>query len=722
MEPGTPAYETTSWVRTGGPPGGLGYDIRMSPDNLDVMYVTDDGAGAFRSEDGGLSWTPMDGDIDIEAGRTGDSLSVFSLTVDPNNSDSIWVGISGSSMVYHSTDGGDHWTGIRACTQEFAATIRGIAIEPGNSDIVYVAAEVPSFEWNTTGVQAVSGLDMTQGVVYRSDNGGESWKRIWSGDNLARYILIHPTTPNLIYVSTGIFDRNAANATEEDPGGVGILRSTDRGETWDILDEDNGFDHFDLYIGALRMHPTNPEILLAGAGNDRFGWVDDEEQGGAYLTTDGGDTWTQTLILGNTSAVEICRGEPDIMYTASMGGVHRSEDGGRTWEERAGNLWGPPNIAAGFPIDMLCDPRDSNRVFINNYIGGNFLSEDGGTTWVLAADGYTGARANDIALSSDGKIYAIGRSGLFVSEVSEDDWDGLGYGLAHNVEGQGVAVDPHDANHIYQSLSDTGPLPLESFDGGLTWRRAPMEELHPLFEPSIIADIIFSPQDSQTIFAIPTQDPFCLRGLETAACADAGGPGLVVSRDGGASWSVLSSLSTGQVVSLVISAEVGGPLYASVYGRGVLRSDDNGGTWDLVNADPMGPNRPVFEDPDRPDPGTWVTLSLDPNNSERLYAGFGAGGTATSSDGGLTWQYSAVGMQAEAPIVSIVPDGSHDGVVYAASPNFGVFVSQNGGETWTIHNDGLTQRAAINLALTPDGSVLYVGTDGGGVFRLGSTN
>ncbi len=51
-----PAYMQEPWVQLGGPPGGLGYDIRMQPDNPDIMYVTDAGGGVFKSTDGGQNW------------------------------------------------------------------------------------------------------------------------------------------------------------------------------------------------------------------------------------------------------------------------------------------------------------------------------------------------------------------------------------------------------------------------------------------------------------------------------------------------------------------------------------------------------------------------------------------------------------------------------------------------------------------------------------------
>jgi hypothetical protein len=60
------------------------------------------------------------------------------------------------------------------------------------------------------GRDAISGreFDLTKGFVYRSTDGGDNWTAIWRGDNLARYVAIDPRNSDVIYVSTGIFDRH----------------------------------------------------------------------------------------------------------------------------------------------------------------------------------------------------------------------------------------------------------------------------------------------------------------------------------------------------------------------------------------------------------------------------------------------------------------------------------------------------------------------------------
>ena len=698
-----------------GPPGGLGYDIRMHPDNLDVMYVTDAGAGVFRSEDGGLTWAARNEGIRI---GFGDDFPVFCLTLDPNNPDRIWVGTSYSSGIFRSDDAGQSWTLMNNGIIETGATIRGFAVEPGNSDVVYVGGEISSWEWSPDEPvpDAQGNLDLTRGFVYRSEDGGQNWRRIWYGDALTRYILIHPDDHDLIYVSTGIFDRNAANSSiaAMDPGGVGILRTSDGGESWEVLAEGNGFEHEDLHIGTLVMHPTNPNILLAGAGQDSYTMVLGHPVGGVYITVDGGDHWTQTLELGSVSAVEFCPGDPDIAYAASIDGVHQSRDGGYTWDEMSGGLWGPDDVAAGFPIDMVCDPRDSEQILINNYIGGNFLSLDGGRNWVLASDGYTGSKIVDIEVAGDdaGTVFSTSRIGIFTSTDGGGHWEGLNYGNARANEGIGVAVDPNDADHIFLTKVDAGPNPLESFDGGQTWN-----VVETGFYPGpvgMVADIVFSPQSDDVLFALTTVAPPCFTGTMLDECD--GGEGLLISQDGGSTWSQ-TNLSHGSVVSLQIAPEAGGPAYASVYGQGVYRSTDAGQTWELANS--MAEFGREHDDPDVPEMGVWARLALDPNDSQRLFASLGHGGVVVSEDGGQSWRLSSAGLDTDVSMLDIVVDPVRPDVIYVAS-GIGVYLSTNGGQMWQLHNTGLTRRAASALAISDDGAVLYVGSNGGGVFRLGT--
>ena len=133
---------------TGGPVGGLGYDVRMDPTNPDVMYVTDALTGVFKSTDGGASWIPKNKGITTRMGPSGDAIPVFSLTIDPNDTSRLWAGTQYNSNAYLSEDSGETWTAYNNGILEEFLSIRGFSIEPGNSDVVYLAAEVSSWEWN----------------------------------------------------------------------------------------------------------------------------------------------------------------------------------------------------------------------------------------------------------------------------------------------------------------------------------------------------------------------------------------------------------------------------------------------------------------------------------------------------------------------------------------------------------------------------------------------
>jgi photosystem II stability/assembly factor-like uncharacterized protein len=297
-----------TWVRTGGPPGGLGYDIRYNFDDPNTWYVTDNFAGVHISTDNGLTWQPSNTGIPPQLGPSGDWIPIFSLTVDPHAPQIIWAGTDKTGHIYQSTDGGRTWkqrdNGVTI--EHDTLTFRGFTVDPRSSDIVYAMGE--------TTVEALGGPAVwgsgTGGIVYKTTDGGLHWEKIWGEpppSSLARYMWIDPRDPDVLYVSTGIFDRGAVG--EGDPrtapfGGLGVLKSIDGGETWRVLGEDNGLRM--LYIGSLFMHPENPNILLAAAGHTLEGpageYIEDlvaagtPAPSGVYRTTDGGEHWTQVLI------------------------------------------------------------------------------------------------------------------------------------------------------------------------------------------------------------------------------------------------------------------------------------------------------------------------------------------------------------------------------------------------------------------------------------------
>jgi photosystem II stability/assembly factor-like uncharacterized protein len=683
------------WVRTGGPLGGLGYDIRMRPDNPDVMYVTDAWAGVHMSTDGGQTWFPANEGITTRAGESGDAIPVFCLTIDPHDYDTIWVGTQNVRGIFKSTDGGHTWVEMDNGVVEYEGiTFRGFSVDPRSSDIVYAAAEISSWVWAGEGRNGRE-FDMTQGVVYKTTDGGQNWTAIWRGDNLARYVWIDPRDPDVIYVSTGIFDREAANSIPRSrtPGGEGILKSTDGGQIWQAAL--GGLNN--LYIGTLFMHPENPDILLAGAGNNQY-----YNGEGVYLSANGGESWQHTLPRDNINAVEFALSNPNIAYAGSAGAVYRSEDGGHTWRRVSGGDeggWGPPGVRAGFPIDFQVDPRDPNRIFANNYGGGNFLSVDGGRTWAVASAGYTGAQVRDVAVdpAAAGQVLAAARSGIFLSADGGSEWVGLNYAPAASLEWYVVAVDPTDSQHVLAANNWNGVI-LQSHEGGRAWR--PVSQRPD--ETMSWRAIVFAPSAPATVYA-GTSAFFSAGTFDDQMPAG----GVYVSHDSGATWRQANDTLArdANVTALAVDPHNPQVVYAATGNRGLLKSADGGQSWRAIN---QGLSRSP----------TALSIAVHPQEVNLLFTGLGHGGLYRSADGGATWQPSAAGMNPEASVSDIVFDPIDSQTMYAADRFSGVYRSTDVGATWMPINVGLRTRAVNALAVSSSGGHLYAATEGEGVYRL----
>jgi photosystem II stability/assembly factor-like uncharacterized protein len=681
-----------NWVYTGGPLGGLGYDVRMRPDNLDIMFVTDAFAGAFKSTDSGKTWFPANEGITTRIGESGDIISVFCLTIDPHNNDIVWAGTQYKRGIFKSTDGGNTWTQMNNGVQEAGVTLRGFTVDPRSSDIVYAAGEVSSWDWYG---QPRNGreFDMTQGVVYKTTDGGQNWKKIWQGDDLARYIWIDPRNPEVLYVSHGIFDREAANSdpVKGVPGGVGILKSTDGGQTWS--DANNGLKN--LYVGSLFMHPQNPDILLTGVGNVTY-----PESSGAYLSTDGGATWTQTLDAYVISSVEFATSNPEIAYAASFNAVYRSEDGGHTWKNITGQEggWGAPGVRGGTPIDIQVDPRDPNRLFIDNYGGGNFLSEDGGRTWSTASKGYSGGLTRDVVVdpTAPGHVVAAVRSGLFTSYNGGKDWVGISNPPVLNLDWHAVAMDPTDPQHLISELTCPRQL-VESTNGGANWQVSYQESGNFAWR-----SIKFAPSNPKIVFAGSA-------GYRSCGKFDGSFPGLglYVSQDGGHSWSRSNAqeFQDAAIFDLAIDPTNPKVVYAATMNYGVLKTSDGGNNWTALNTG-------------MPGAPSAISVAIHPGDPNLLFAGRYRGGLFHSTDGGANWQIVETGLSPEGIMSDTLFDPTNSQIMYLADMMSGVYRSEDDGQTWFSISKGLSNRSINVLAISADGQHLYAASEGAGVFRL----
>lgn len=703
----TPAYLAGKWLRMGGPPGGLGYDIRMRPDNPDVMFVTDGFAGVHKSTDGGKTWTPTNTGMEISSGA---GAPIFCLTIDPNNYDILWVGTYLTGHFYRSIDNGETWeerdTGVRV--DEDIRTVRGFTVDPNQSDIVYAGVEVNTKTFKD-GRFEPRRLQPARGEVYKSADAGETWSLIWEGDNLARYIWVNPQNTNRLYVSTGIFDRDAYNSNipEGRYGGVGILRSDDAGLTWTVLNQKNGLGG--LYIPSLFMHPQNPDTLIAAVTTPT-------DSGGVYVTYDGGNHWQCVLPTNEMDAVEISTTDTNIWYAGKEAKIYRSDDAGKTWN-------GPYDIktadrGAGIPIDLQADPRDPQSIFDNNYGGGNFVSTDGGVTWSDASRGYTGLGVTQMVIHPEdtASVYA----GPYKSTDGGTTWKSVGLFTAKVL----AAFKSDDGSQLHLLGGGGNGQIHRSIDAGKTW-----ESIQVIDTQGAVVSMnamAVAPSDPRIVYAGLSGD--CAGNIfMTFSYVKPPYTGFFRSSDGGHTWEQVAGTPVKDEAILSIAVHPTDPkaVWAAT-GAGLYSSTDGGSSWNsfpglntmamaaITNPDCLSLTAPLIED-----------VILDPFNPQVVYVACVPGVVFKSEDSGESWSQVAVGMDPNDPIMELVADPNRQGVLYAASNWSGVYYTTDGAKTWFKLNDGLDVIHTACLALSSDGSVLYAGTNkfganGAGVFRLGT--
>ncbi len=288
-------------------------------------------------------------------------------------------GIAGQPNVYYfgatgggvwkTTDAGVNWVNV---SDGYFGTGSVGAIDAADSDpnIIYVGM----------GEQTLRGNVSSGDGMYKSVDGGKTWKHIGLGDTqqIAR-IRVHPKDPNIVYVAA--LGHLWGNSDER-----GIFRTSDGGKTWQkILFRNNATG-----ASELAMDPSNPNTLYAGFWQvSRRPWRMDSggEGSGLFKSTDGGDTWIEITRnrglpagLNGKMNITVSPVNPNRLFAMvenKDGGLFTSNDGGDNWQrvsESAAIRQRP-----WYYNRVYADPENENTVYVLNV--GFHKSIDGGRTF-----------------------------------------------------------------------------------------------------------------------------------------------------------------------------------------------------------------------------------------------------------------------------------------------------------------------------------------------------
>ncbi|HVU96556.1 MAG TPA: hypothetical protein VHE34_15110 [Puia sp.] len=284
------------------------------------------------------------------------------------NKHCFYFGATGGGL-WKTTDGGSNWKNVS--DGWFGGGVGAVAVAPSDETIVYAGQGESTLRSN---------VSEDLGGIWRSDNGGRSWRNLGLKDSrhIAR-IVVHPKDPDIAWVAVlgHLFGPN----TER-----GVYKTSDGGKSWRrvlFVNDQTG-------CSDVVMEPGNPSVLYAGMWHVKrtpYSMESGGEGSGLYKSTDGGETWTELskkkgLPKGVWGVVNVAVSatNPDKVFAMienAQGGLFVSTDKGESWSKL--NSENEIRQRAWYYNRVYVDPTNENTVYVLNV---EFMrSLDGGKTF-----------------------------------------------------------------------------------------------------------------------------------------------------------------------------------------------------------------------------------------------------------------------------------------------------------------------------------------------------
>jgi photosystem II stability/assembly factor-like uncharacterized protein len=529
----------------------------------------------------------------------------------------------------------------------------------------------------------------TGGGVWKTTDGGLTWAPIsdkYFGAGSIGAIEVAPSDPNVIYVGTG----ESPIRGNVSPGN-GMYKSTDAGKTWTHTGLPNAGQ-----IGAIRVHPTNPDLVYAAVLGHAFG---PNPERGVFRSKDGGKTWDKILFRSDSAgAIDLAMdpANPRILYAAiwqarrgpwymSSGGpgsgLFKSTDGGDTWKEITRNEGMPRGEIGKIGVTVSAN-HDRVWAIVEADSGGVFRSDDGGDTWRRTNDErnlrqrawyYSHIHADP---KDPETVYVLNTS-MYRSVDGGRTFTAL---RAPHGDHHGLWIAPNDPARMINSNDGGADI---SNNGGATWtgqdNQPTAQFYHVIATTHVPYKVCGSQQDNSTV---------CI------ASRTSGGNGTIGEKD----WYEVGGGESGWIAARADDPDI---VYAGSYSylsrldvrtgqeRNIFPWPDNPMGWgagDLkyrfqwtfpVVLSPFNPNvlyagaNVVFRTTNEGQ--TWEAISGDLTRNDKSKQG-PSGGPITKDNTSVEY-YNTVFV--------IAPSVKDSGVIWAGSDDGLVHVTRDGGKTWT---------------------------------------
>ena len=679
-------------------------DIAVNPNNISEYYLAVASGGIWKTTNAGVTYTPV---FDKEG-----SYSMGCITIDPNNSNTVWAGsgennnqrsVAYGDGVYKSEDAGKTWKNMGLKTSEH---IGKIAVDPGNSDMVYVAAYGPL--WSSGGERG----------IYKTTDGGKSWKQVLFVSEHTGFneVMLDPKNPSIIYAAAHQRQRKVFTYIGGGPESA-LYKSTDAGATWAKMT--NGLPtNMDIGRIGMAMSPVNSDLLFATIETA------DKTKGGLYASSDRGASWEKRGPYQNSGNYyqEIFCDPINIEKLYAMEEFTKvSDDGGRSFRNLGEKNKHIDNHA------LWVNPNNTKHI-LSGCDGGLYETFDGGQNWDYKANlpitqFYKVALDNSIPFynvyGGTQDNFSLGGPSRTRSEngIVNNDWY-----VTNGGDGFESQADYVNSNIVYAQSQYGGIVRYDKLSGEKLNIRPAENAGEKANRWNWDAPLLISRHDHKRLY---------FGSNRLYRTDDQGSTWSVVSGDlsrgtdrnklqvMGRVWSVdavLKNQSTdiyGQLTTIAESPLDENILYAGT-DDGLIQTTTNGGkTWTKIDNIAGVPER------------TYVNqIIASAKNKNVAYAAFNHHRYGDfkpylfkTIDGGKSWFPIQNNLPARGSVYCVAEDHVNPEMLFAGT-EFGVFFSMNGGLSWNQLKGGLPTIAVRDIEIQQRENDLVVATFGRGFYVL----
>lgn len=674
----------------------------VDPNDRAKYYVAVASGGVWKTVNSGTTWTPV---FDNEG-----AFSIGAIALDPKNRSTVWVGtgernsqrsVAYGDGIYRSDDGGRSWRNVGLKTSEH---IGRIAIDPRNSNIVFVAAQGPL--WSAGGERG----------LYKTTDGGKTWKAVIniSENTGVTDVVIDPANPDTMYAASWQRRRHFYTLINGGPESA-IYKSTDGGETWNRLRA--GLPPGDLGRIGLSISPANPNVVYASveaSGN----------LSGIFRTNDRGATWER---MGNRIAQGMYYGQivadpknVDRVYIPDVV-MQVSDDGGRTQRAAGERLKHVDNHA------LWIDPNNTDYLLVG-CDGGVYESFDRAENWHFKAN-LPIAQFYDVTVDNSVPFYNVyggtqdnnslggPAKNRSIAGIVNSDWI-----LTNGGDGFKSQVDPLDPNIIYAESQNGGLVRFDKRTGDRVGI-APIEgkdiesQRYNWDSPFIISPHsntrlyfaghkLYKTDNRGDDWKVISSD--LSRGIDRNTLPVMGkiwGPDAIAKHQSTALYGNASAISE--------SPKKAGLIYVGTDDGLIQITENDGGSWRKVDKIAGVPS------------DSYVTrIHASQHDTNTVYATFNNHQNGDfkpyivkSTDTGKTWTSITGNLPVRGSLYAFNEDHVNPNLLFVGT-EFGFFFTVDGGAKWLPLRSGLPTIAVRDIAIQKTENDLVLGTFGRGIYVL----